>query len=165
MKNLIINFALLIALTLVVNTAQAFNNPVDTADVEMVFGSSKQQVITTGAFGEVVGASKSAFFMDLAEEELTPELVRKPRALKKNFTGYTIELVTVFNKPLATDDALFQTFGGIKVVQRTENSFTYMIGNFDNKKALEKYLNQIILPKYAKAHGVKYKKGNIVKYK
>ncbi len=50
--------------------------------------------------------------------------------------------------------------------KRSGNSYTYLLGgNFDDKKAVETYLNQIVKAKYPNAQGVKYNKGEVVKFK
>jgi predicted RecB family nuclease len=149
MKNLI-NITLIIFLAASTTFA---NNPVDST---LLFTASKNAIATTGAFGEVVGAAKSD----------APEYIRGAKALTEDFTGYKIELVTVFNAPLSLNDELFKTFGGISVEKRTDNSYTYLLGgNFDDKKAIEAFLNDVVKAKYPNAKGVKYNKGNVVKFK
>lgn len=129
-------------------------------DTSMVFGAASgafgEETVLAGAFGEVVGTAKSD----------APEYIRGAKTLAEDFTGYKIELVTVFNAPLSLNDELFQTFGSISVEKRSDNSYTYLLGgNFDDKKAVEAFLNDIVKAKYPNAQGVKYNKGNVVKFK
>ncbi len=98
-------------------------------------------------------------------EESAPDYIRKPKALPKGFTGYKIELFTVYNEELSLNDELFKTFGGIMIERRTEGSFTYLIGEFADKEAVNDYLNKVIKSRYADAKGVKYENGEVVKFK
>lgn len=162
MKNQIFNIAFIIIALLTVNYASANNitSIADTSEMDMIFGASKG---TTGAFGEVVGSTRS-ISADEADMN-SPEFVRKPKMLKDNYTGYKIELVTVFNKPLELTDDLFQQFGGVTIERKAHNSYTYLLGDFKTKEALETYMNQIVKPRYPEATGVKYKKGEQVDFK
>ena len=170
MKNLF-NILVLVATILIAQSVEAKSTYMvqDTSDAEvMMFGASKAKKVTTGAFGEMVATSKSTgAFFDLADkvDEDTPEFVRQAKLQTADFTGYTIELMTVYNKALSLDDALFQNFGGITYNRKTANSYTYYLGNFQSKKALEEYLNNIVKPRYANATAVKFKKGQEVKMK
>lgn len=173
MKNLL-NIALLIIALFVVELVEGKSTVVvsDTSDAElMTFGASKvakKQQASTGAFGELVAESKATgAFFDFAEETKvnTPEFVRKAKEQVADYSGYKIELMTVYNKPLSINDDLFQQFGGITYVQKTANSYTYYLGNFQDKGALTKYMNSIVKPRYAKAQPVKFKNGQQVKCK
>ena len=163
MKNQILNIALLIVTILAVN----FTTVNAQSDDEMIFGASRVESSVqkaTGAFGEVVGAAKSDMFMDVANAN-SPEFVRKPKMMTTEFTGYAIELTTVFHKPLALTDKLFQQYGGIMIVRKTATSYTYVLTNFTDKKAVEEYLTKMVAPKYSNATAVKYKNGEEVKFK
>ncbi len=166
MKNQIFNIAFIIIALLTANYATANNitSITDTTDMDMIFGASNKMTKATGAFGEVVGTAKSAF-ADEAEMANSPEFVRKPKMMTDNYSGYRIELVTVFNRPLELTDKLFQQFGGIVIERRTHNSYTYLLGDFKTKEALEKYMNKIVKPRFTEAKGAKYKKGEQVKFK
>ena len=63
------------------------------------------------------------------------------------------------------NDELYTTFGGIKIERRTDNSFTYLMGEFRDKAATEKFLEQVVQSRYPDAKGVKYENGEIVKFK
>lgn len=171
MKNLLNITFLLVALFIIETaTANSTYTQQDTSDAEtMMFGGAKvSNKVAKGAFGEMVGNSKSTgAFFDLADkvDEDTPEFVRQAKLQAVDFSGYTIELMTVYNKPLSIDDALFQNFGGITYAQKTANSYTYYLGNFQDKQALEEYLNNIVKPRYSNATAVKFKKGQEVKLK
>lgn len=158
MKNLIFTFIFAFAAQFAIANGST--------DTTMVFGASAgafgEEVITSGAFGEVVGSAKGTQNINTN----SPEFVRRAKELSEDFTGYKIELVTVYNSPLALNDELFQTFGGITFEKRSDNSYTYLLGgNFDNKKAVEAFLNDIVKAKYPNAKGVKYNKGKVVKFK
>jgi hypothetical protein len=168
MKNLL-NIALLILAVFIVELVEGKNtcHQQDTSDAEvMTFGATKKEKAATGAFGEMVATSKSAdAFFDLADKksEETPEFVRQAKLQNADYTGYTIELMTVYNKPLSISDELFQNFGGIRYVQKTANSYTYYLGDFQDKDAMTKYLEQIVKPRYTNATAVKFKNGEEIK--
>ena len=170
MKNLL-NIALLIIALFVVELVEGKSTiaVTDTSDAElMTFGASKvSQKASTGAFGELVAESKNTgAFFDFAEDNKnTPEFVRQAKEQATDYSGYKIELVTVYNKPLSIKDDLFQYFGGITYTQKTANSYTYYLGDFQDKEALLKYMNAIVKPRYAKATPVKFKKGLEVKFR
>jgi len=134
---------------------------IDTADIsDEIFTSSKnlQNANKTGAFGEFVNQSSKGV-------EVVPNYIRKPKNLDKDFSGYKIELMTVYNNKLSLNDELYTKFGGIKIEQRTANSYTYLIGDFKDKEACEDYYTKVIQSQYNKAKCVKYKEGIIVKFK
>ncbi len=163
MKKSIFNFAIAIILVFPVQLAMA-NNGTSGEDSTIMFTATQSEVkVNAGAFGEVIGAEKGT---RVAVDYNSPEYIRRPKALANDFTGYKIELMTVFNQPLALNDELFQQFGGIAIEQRTDNSFTYLLGgNFENKKAADQFLTQIVQAKYPNAKTVKYKNGQQVKCK
>jgi hypothetical protein len=128
----------------------------DTSDVDIIFTSARMQ---TGAFGELVNGTAKGVSED------APAYIRKPKDLPTNFTGYKVELITVFNKKLSLNDELYTKFGGISIEQRTATSFTYLVGNFEDKAACDDYIAKVIQSRYPNAKGVKYNKGVVVNYK
>lgn len=128
----------------------------DTSDVDIMFTSSKTARVATGAFGEMVGVNTRG-------EKSAPDFIHKPTDLAADFTGYKIELMTVFNSKLSLNDELFKTFGGISIDQRTANSYAYLIGEFSSEEAADKYFAQMIQARYPDAKVIRYKKGAIVK--
>jgi hypothetical protein len=127
--------------------------------------------VKTGAFNEVISATKSGeditdeiIFKDansMNKESL--EYMRRPKPLV-DYSGYKIELMTVYNKSLNLDDPLFKTFGGLLFKNNTTNSITYYLGNFKDTDALDDYLQKVIKTRFPKAKGVKFEKGLEVKY-
>ena len=173
MKNFIICLIIIVFPLSFASTAQASHLNIqtveDTSDFadEMTFGASRQakaQTTATGAFGEVIGASKAGNRMYDIAEAATPEMVRKPKMMDETVNGYMIEITTVYNKPLAPTDELFQKFGNITILQRTPNSYTYLVGTFTTKAGTEQYLNQMIKPRFPEAFATKYKAGEEVKF-
>jgi hypothetical protein len=130
--------------------------------------SGKQ--VKVGAFNEVIAESRS---IDIDEQVMATgngaasytqlEYMRRPKLLK-DFTGYKIELITVYNKSLPLTDDLFKVFGGLSFKEKSENSTTYYLGKFPTKKALEDYLAKVVQPRFPKAKGVKLEKGVEVDY-
>lgn len=119
--------------------------------------TSKLEKMKTGAFGEIGGQARG--------EESAPDYIRRPKVLPKGFSGYKIELFTVYNNELSLNDELYKTFGGVMIERRSDNSFTYLLGEFVDKDAVEDYLNKVIKSRYADAKAIKYKNGEIVKFK
>jgi len=164
MKNSNINFA--IAIILVFSAQFALANSATEMDFDstMMFTATKSEMtVNTGAFGEVVGMEKGKSVKVSFD---SPEYVRRAKVLADDFSGYKIELVTVYNQPLALNDELFQQFGGITYVQNSNNSYTYLLGgNFEDKKAVVQFLEQIVQPNFKNAKAVKFQNGQQVKLK
>jgi len=160
MNNNILNITIIFIFTIVTNLAfgNSTTNNINIDVTNSVLDTSKLKKAAMGAFGEIVGQARGG-------EDNAPDYIRRPKAFPKDFTGYKIELFTVFNKELSLNDELFKKFGGILIEKRTDNSYTYLLGEYKDKAAVEKFLEQVILPKYATAKGVKYKNGEVVKYK
>jgi hypothetical protein len=118
------------------------------------------QKAKTGAFGELIDATAKG----VAEEDV-PEYIRRPKALEDGFSGYKIEIKTVYNEALSLNDGLFQSFGGVKIDRRKENSYTYLVGDFNDKASCDDYFEKVIAPKYPKATKIKYENGELVEYK
>jgi hypothetical protein len=134
------------------------NDPVDTS-------AGEAKSVRIGAFDEVIGESRSGELMGIAKGEAVPEYIRKPKPFIDNYSGYRIEIMTVYNKPLSLNDNLFKAFGGVTYRKKTENSTTYYIGDFKDKIAVEDYLSKVLKDRYPGAKGVRFKNGEEVKYK
>lgn len=134
----------------------------DSTDLSsQLFTASKTEKTTkTGAFGEYVNIQKKG-----GEAEEVPDYIRRPKDLERDFSGYKVELTTVFNKKLSLNDAIYKEFGGITIDQRTATSYTYLVGDFSDKDACEEYLDKVIKNRYPEAIGVKYENGALAKYK
>ena len=117
------------------------------------------QKAKTGAFGELTDANIKG-----GEEDI-PEYIRRPKALEDGFSGYKIEIKTVYNEALSLNDDLFKSFGGVKIDRRKENSYTYLVGDFNDKASCDDYFEKVIAPKYPKAIKIKYANGELVEYK
>lgn len=128
--------------------------------------------VKTGAFDEVISVTKSG--EDITDETIfnaentinkkSLEYIRRPKPLVK-YSGYKIELMTVYNKSLDLNDPLFKTFGGLMFKNNTTNSTTYYLGDFKDAIALNDYLQKVVKTRFPKAKGVKFEKGLEVKYK
>lgn len=166
MRNLHIYFIVKIFLFTGFSTlANNTTTPIDSFKFdEMTFGASKAKTSTaTGAFGEEINKNRGQNFNKSVNKN-SPEMVRKPKKLAGNYTGYAIELTTVFNKPLEPTDKLFQLFGGLVIEQHDGNTYSYLLCNFTTKKALDTYKKQVVQDKYPQAKGLKYKNGRRVKF-
>ena len=84
---------------------------------------------------------------------------RHHRPLPAKYSGYIIEL-THSKLPLRRDHQLFKYFGNVFYDKYTQDGYSYGIKlNFDNKKEMQRYLKEVVLPNAPKAKIVKYKKG------
>ena len=128
--------------------------------------------VRTGAFDEVISITKSG--EDVTDEVIfkdansvnkkSLEYIRRPKPLVE-YSGYKIELMTVFNQSLDLNDPLFKTFGGLMFKNNTLSSTTYYLGDFNDIKSLDDYLQKVVKTRFPKAKGVKFENGIEVKYK
>lgn len=158
-----INKALPLAVVVLV-AAVVFFAIKDTASFKQMSGSLSHSADTTsrkastGAFGELTDAN-------IKGEEDVPEYIRRPKALESGFSGYKVEIKTVYNEPLSLNNVLFKSFGGVKIDRRKENSYTYLVGDFNDKTSCDDYFEKVIVPSYPKAIKVKYDNGKLIEYK
>ena len=98
----------------------------------------------------------------IAEYEVRRDLrLNRPRALPAFYEGYKVEFHTSpFELPLS--HVIFSQHGGITVEQKKEGGFAYLLGNFRNPKAANKFLANVIMPRYPRANVVRYIRGNRV---
>lgn len=144
------------------------------ANATTTIDTSKHQIEGTkaqlGAFDEVIGEAKSdanienmSFTSSNTSRSNSLEYIRRPKPLADDFSGYKIELLTVYNQPLAIDDDLFKAFGNVTFKHNTPTSTTYYIAEFKDEKSAEEFLEKVILKRYPNAQGVKFHNGEVVK--
>ncbi|MEL6863613.1 MAG: hypothetical protein AAFP19_04300 [Bacteroidota bacterium] len=93
------------------------------------------------------------------KSDRVPYYYRHHRKLSAAYEGYVIQLAKSTG-PLRRDHPLFKQFGGIHYDKLEDGQYVYCIKiNFHTKKAMKKYLDQIIRPKAPNAAIVLYKKG------
>ena len=89
----------------------------------------------------------------------TPNYYRHHKKLPATYSGYAIELVSS-KLPLKRDYPVFQQFGNIHYEKMDKGGYAYvLLVKFSNKKALHKYIDQIIKVKAPKAKALVYKNG------
>lgn len=144
--------------------------------VDEVEGFAAEEDTTTrvkkGAFNEVISVTKSGeditddivFSAANSVDKNSLEYMKRPKPLVE-YSGYKIELITVYNQSLDLNDPLFKTFGGLTFKNNTTNSTTYYLGDFKDIPALDDYLQKVVKSRFPKAHGVKFENGVEVKYK
>ena len=127
--------------------------------------------VKIGAFDEVISVTKSGedvteeiMFKENSVNKKSLEYIRRPKPLVE-YSGYKIELMTVYNQSLDLNDPLFKTFGGLMFKNNTMNSTTYYLGDFRDTTALDDYLQKVVKSRFPKAKGVKFENGVEVKYK
>jgi|AntRauTorckE5430_2_1112549.scaffolds.fasta_scaffold02046_4 hypothetical protein len=125
--------------------AKSFFAPLDTV---------KEQKSVVGAFETNF---ESISFGDLSNKGGV--FVRQPESLPLDFSGYKIEVIRVYHEPLNANDEFLQITGGVSVEKIGENTYAYLIGNFNTKKGMIDFLETVIKPKYSDAKAVFYKKG------
>ena len=84
---------------------------------------------------------------------------KKPLSLPDNYGGYRIEFFTSpYELPLSHE--IFSQHGRITMEQRKDGSYAYLLGDFEEWRDANKFLNSIILSRYPSARVVRYKRGN-----
>lgn len=144
MKNLIIFFAIVF----IANT-QAFAQ-------NTTFNTSFQSDV---AF---TGQNNTDGNMDKAGE-VKPEwadFARLAKPMPSNYTGYKVELLGAY-EPLKASHSIYNQFGKLNIETSTDLPFNfyYLIGEFQDEAAAEKFMNQVIINRYPGAKVVRYKKG------
>ena len=114
-----------------------------------------KQRIVVGAFGETT--IFDPFYGEDVEEPSKINYYRKPKALPRDYTGFTIELFKVYHKPLSDTDELFAEYGNIFVEQADENTYVYYLGDFP--------LERTVVDVHEKIYKLKFPDSKIVKYK
>lgn len=125
--------------------AESFFAPLDTI---------KEQKSVVGAFD--TGFELAAFGEMTSKNDI---FVKQPESLPLDFSGYKIEVIRVYHEPLNANDEFLQTTGNVSVEKIGENTYAYLIGNFNTKKGMMDFLETVIKPKYGTAKAVVYKKG------
>lgn len=128
-------------------------------------GVATKTAVKRGAFDEVIETERTdqIFGERKPVDQKEIEFVRKPKILTQYYTGYKIELMTVYNKSLTLEDDLFKTFGGLTFVKE-DNKTVYYLGDFKTKKALEDFLQKVVISRFPDAKGVKFAEGIAGKY-
>ncbi len=98
-------------------------------------------------------------YSELGETTAKSVFVRKPKELPTNFSGFKVEVLRVYNAPLAGDDKFLQETGGVSVEKIGENTYAYLIGEFETEKGMLDFLEKVIKPTYRNAKAIVYKKG------
>lgn len=156
MKSLQILTLTLVA-TFTVFTAQANVVTPDTAKNNIILeegATAKGVTVQTDVFGQAITQQKS---------EEKPMWIRKAKSFDADFTGYSIELVTVYNEPLDYSATIYQKFGGIIMDQRSEGEYVYLLGTFEKATQADDYLEKVIKPQFPNAQIVKYASGKVAK--
>lgn len=84
---------------------------------------------------------------------------RHHKALPDTFAGSVIELTTS-DFPLQRDYPLFKQFGQVYYDRIQDVGYSYcIVANFSSEKSLQKYLDQVIIPKAPEAKLIVYKNG------
>lgn len=150
MKTLAIAIILILGTTFTANATSHFA-PLDTIEEE----SS-----TVGAFEIDFELSE---FGEFDAKDANTVFVRQPKNLPTTFTGYKIEVIRVYNQPLGADDEFLQKTGNVEIEKIGENTYAYLIGDFNSKEGMLDFLNKVIKPEYKNAKALVYKKGIRVK--
>lgn len=89
----------------------------------------------------------------------SPEYFRHHKRLPATFSGYAIEL-EVTEKPMRRDNELFSQFGNVFYKQLESGEYAYYILlDFKSKKAMKKYLTQVVHHRVPEARLVVYSGG------
>lgn len=89
----------------------------------------------------------------------TPTYYRHHKKLPATYSGYAIELVRS-DLPLKRSFPLFQQFGNVHYEKLDGGGYAYiLLVKFSSKKALKKYVTQMVKPKAPDAKALVYKVG------
>ena len=91
--------------------------------------------------------------------EAVPDFYRHQKRLPAFYSGYTIELIQS-ERPLKRSYPLFKFFGNVYFDKLSEGGYSYFIKvDFSSKKAVKKFLKDVILHNAPDAKVVTYRKG------
>ncbi|MFK8005018.1 MAG: OmpA family protein [Saprospiraceae bacterium] len=85
----------------------------------------------------------------------------KLESITSNFNGYSVEIISTISK-LPNSHELFTQYGNLILEETKDGKYVYLIGEFENKKEANIFLQNIILPRYRKANIVQYMNGRRV---
>ncbi len=104
-----------------------------------------------GAFNEVIETTDA--------EEKSAYYFRRHKQLSPFFSGYAVE-VARSQGPLRRNHTVFRQFGQVKVHRLDDGGYSYVITGFRNKKAVEKFVEDILSIWIPDAQIYRYKKGS-----
>jgi len=109
---------------------------------------------------EEFGETMSSGGKIVKEKEVKVERMgKKPLSLPDNYGGYRIEFfASPYELPLSHE--IFSRHGKITMEQRKDGSYAYLLGDFEEWRDANKFLNSIILSRYPDARVIRYKRGN-----
>lgn len=122
------------------------------------------------AYGEPAGAAYTspapAYKLErptrthhISKSDISTEHFRHHRQLSSNYSGQFIQL-TISDRPLPRTYELFRQFGKVYYDQLEDGRYAYGLKvEFTNKKAMKKFLDQVVRPRAKDACLVSYKKG------
>lgn len=145
MKNIII--IIILTVTVVFNT-NAQNNTLNTSFNSTVVYSNDSNKVEENT--EKSGTLKTDW----------EDVARMAKPMQNNYTGYKVELLGSY-EPLKASHAIYSQFGKVELEKTIEGAFSfyYLIGDFKDEAAAEKFMNQVIINRFPGARVVRYKKG------
>ena len=75
-----------------------------------------------------------------------------------NESGFYIQLVET-EEILNKEHKIYQEFGNLRVETTLDSKFCYLIGSFSTKEMVDKFLTDIILPRYPEAKAIQFQEG------
>ncbi len=84
-----------------------------------------------------------------------------PKSLASDYTGYMVEF---FNSgiELSSDHSIFKQYGQVKMEQKENGEFAYLLGGFSSEKEASSYMKTIITPRFPAAKVIQYDNGKRV---
>jgi hypothetical protein len=124
--------------------------------------SAKAQIAGIGtALATTYKAPKNGAAINMnAEKEDNHYVYRHPQRLSALYTGFAIEVIEV-RMPLEGNDPLFRQFGNLFYEKKGRGkAYSYIFPtNFEDRKNLDRYLKEVVLPKAPNAKLVEYEGG------
>ena len=91
-------------------------------------------------------------------EVMVPVYTKKTKALSEYFTGYMVEFYRSA-EVLPNSHSIFALHGSITLEKTKKGDYAYLLGEFEDWRDANKFLNSILLSQYPNARLIRYKKG------
>lgn len=123
------------------------------------YGATAQIQIQEFTFAKLVAQRTETNTTTTRPAKKIAAYYRQHEKLPAQFSGLAIELTTS-DLPLRRDYFLFKRFGNVYYHRLTAGGYSYCIlPNFSSKKAVEHFLETVVIHRAPEAKLIKYKKG------
>ena len=92
------------------------------------------------------------------EEKISSVGSPQLRSIPSDYTGYRVQLITA-NSKLPGSHQIFSQHGDLAMEETKDGTFAYLLGDFNQLKDTEGFLQHIVLPRYPNAKIIQYLDG------